>query len=1016
MPVTTDNAYISILIQTKMNKARFIFLLSLTPFVAFAQTDYTKYVDPFIGTGGHGHTYPGAVLPHGMVQLSPDTRNDGSWDGCGGYHYSDSAIYGFSHLHLSGTGASDYCDILVLPVSGKVNKEDLLKQKFKSRFKHSSEKASPGYYAVKLEDGNINVELTATTRVGFHKYTFNNPNEDANILLDLMHRDKVLDASIVIKNNHHIEGYRYSEGWAKNQKVFFVMEFSEPFTEVLPSTATVLNPQEPMRGTKLRACFTFKTNKPVYVKVALSPVSTEGAEKNMQAELPGWDFEKVKSKAKEEWNKELGAIEVSGGTEDAMKNFYSSLYHCLVVPNVAMDVDGTYRGRDDKTHVAKGYTYYTVFSLWDTFRAWHPLMTIIDRQRTLDYIKTFLAQYEQGGLLPVWELSSNETECMIGYHSIPVIADAMAKGITGFDNEEALTAMKKSAESRNRFGLGAYMDQGYLSSEDENESVSKTLEYAYDDWCIAQVADMLHHKEDYSRYMQRSQSWKNLFDTETGFMRARKNGGWYRPFDPREANNNYTEANAWQYTFFVPHDAGGLIERMGGNDAFGKKLDELFTAKSEVTGREDGDISGLIGQYAHGNEPSHGIVYLYNYIGRPWKMQERMKQIMNDLYRPTVDGMCGNEDCGQMSAWYVMNAMGFYQDCPGNTRLIVCANTFPQVKIHLESGKTFTLNNPNMDRIYYEPTFLDYSTIMNGGTYSIPLQPTKEEFAKKDPHKKFADESVKNSPANFAAVPVIDAAGQSFRDSLLVTIKAYKAKTLFYSIDGQTHVYESPFYIYESTPIKAWANYDSQTSDRAYIKTGGIKVSKDISASGTTENVSRSATARFYKMPHHDWNIKVLTAYAPQYSAGGNDALIDGIQGEKDWAKGNWQGYEGKDFECVIDMGATKTINKCAIESLQDQGSWIMHPKQVEFSFSDDGVNFSTPVITKNTASENLKNWDMPLASMQDISIKRLSCDLEKARTARYVKVKAVTYGKLPNLGSEERGNAWIFIDEIFIE
>ncbi|MDQ6757350.1 MAG: GH92 family glycosyl hydrolase, partial [Bacteroidota bacterium] len=604
-----------------------IFYLFFLP--AAAQKNFAKYVNPFIGTGGHGHTYPGAVLPHGMVQLSPDTRLEG-WDGCGGYHYSDKYIYGFTHTHLSGTGVPDYCDVLLMPMSGKPSPDNKI---YGSKFSHKNENASPGFYSVLLEDDNILAELTATTRVGFHKYTFASGGVQ-NIILDLVHREKVLESSLKIIGNNRVEGLRRSEGWARNQYVYFSIEFSKPFTTSgIWVNDTLHNDLKEINATNLKAFFQFSTKnkEAIEVKVAISQVSAEGARKNLLSELPGWDFEKVKIDADRIWNKELNKIEVSGSSLSQLKIFYTALYHTMIVPNIANDVDGQYRGRDNKLHTALGYSYYTVFSLWDTYRACHPLYTIIDKARTLDYIKTFLTQYKEGGRLPVWELSSNETDCMIGYHSVPVIVDAAAKGIDKFDKKLALEAMERSATG-NRYGLPALIDHGYLEVEDESENVSKTLEYAYDDWCIAKFAKMIGKEDDYKSYIQRAQAYKNLLDPVTGFMRPKKNGNWISPFDPKEVNNNFTEANSWQYSFYVPQDINGYTSILGGRKRLESKLDSLFSETTKMTGRDQSDITGLIGQYAHGNEPSHHIAYLYNFAGKAYKTQEKVHQVMNEMY------------------------------------------------------------------------------------------------------------------------------------------------------------------------------------------------------------------------------------------------------------------------------------------------------------------------------------------------------------------------------------------------
>ncbi|MCU1289857.1 MAG: putative alpha,2-mannosidase, partial [Acidobacteria bacterium] len=710
----------------------------------FAQTkDYARYVNPFVGTGGHGHTFPGATVPFGMVQLSPDTRVD-NWDGSSGYHYSDSTIYGFSHTHLSGTGIPDYCDVLFMPTVGEpqfsANEGEKSENGYASKFSHANEKAEPGYYSVKLDDDNIFAEMTATKRVGFHRYTFPKSDE-ANIILDLKWRDKVLDSELRIIGDNRIEGYRRSESWAKDQIVYFAGEFSKPLENTLikrigqnPETWKYGKEFHVSRGKNIKAAFEFKTKsgEQILLKIAVSSVSVEGARKNLEAEIPDWNFEKVRVDAKSAWNKELSQIEVSGGTDAQMTNFYTALYHTKIQPNVFQDVDGNYLGVDKKVHNAAKDTNFTVFSLWDTFRAAHPLYTIIDEKRTVDFINTFLRQYEQGGRLPLWELAANETDTMIGYHAVSVIADAMAKGIKGFDYEKAFAAAKHSAEL-DHFGLEAYKRRGYISMEDEQESVSKTLEYAYNDFCIAQMAKILyekgkenrrnedarisklmanqdktdtsgipkaipryiprfeHYGEDYESFSRRAQYYKNLYDRQTGFMRPKQNGNWVAPFAPNEVTFNFTEGNSWVYSFFVPHDVSGLMELHGGRANFTNKLDELFTTEQKLAGREQPDITGLIGQYAHGNEPSHHITYLFNYAGAPWKTQFYVGKILHEFYKPTPDGLIGNEDCGQMSAWFILSSLGFYQVNPSQAVYAIGTPLFKEAKIHLENGKTFTV-------------------------------------------------------------------------------------------------------------------------------------------------------------------------------------------------------------------------------------------------------------------------------------------------------------------------------------
>ncbi|MCD6111977.1 MAG: GH92 family glycosyl hydrolase, partial [Bacteroidales bacterium] len=541
----------------RIQKPIFIILALFLISCSNIKKEQIDYVDPFIGTGGHGHTFPGASVPFGMVQLSPDTRLEG-WDGCSAYHYSDNIVYGFSHTHLSGTGCSDYGDILLMPFTGKIVFDNGYKNGvdngYASRFKKKNEKASPGYYSTLLDDYNIKVELTASNRAGFHKYTFNDP-ENAHIIIDLKHRDEVISSSLKKVSGTEICGKRISHAWANNQFIYFVARFSQPFTKIIiDKNDTILNDITETSGKNIKAVLNFdiKKNKPLLVKVGISAVSIEGARKNLDAEIPGWNFDTIKSSSEKLWTDELKKISVQG-TEKEKTIFYTALYHSLLAPNTFMDIDRQYRGTDLKIHKAEDFTNYTVFSLWDTYRATHPLFTIIEQKRTGDFIKTFIHQYENGGQLPVWELAGNYTGCMIGYHSIPVICDAYVKGIRNFDVEEAYQAMKHSA-MQDHLGLKAYKKYGYIPADKESESVSKTLEYAYDDWCIAVMAKALKKDNDYKYFIKRAQSYKNIFDPQTKFMRPKSYGIFKYPFDPAEVDFNFTEANSWQYSFYVPQD------------------------------------------------------------------------------------------------------------------------------------------------------------------------------------------------------------------------------------------------------------------------------------------------------------------------------------------------------------------------------------------------------------------------------------------------------------------------------
>lgn len=968
------------------NRLLTVAILLITTTSSFAQKNYTQYVDPFIGTGGHGHTYPGAVVPHGMVQLSPDTRLEG-WDGCGGYHYSDNYIYGFTHTHLSGTGCSDYGDILLMPMTGGPSPDN---KKYGSTFSHANEKASPGYYSVKLDNG-VNVQLTTTERVGLHKYSFPAGAKN-NIILDLKHRDEVLESSLQIIDDRTIVGLRRSKAWAENQYVYFAIQFSEPFRNYniwVNDTLSLSKSLKQIEDSKnIKASFSFAGNN-VLCKVAISGVSIEGAQKNLKAELPGWDFAATKLAAEKKWNTELNKIEVTSANKKQLRTFYTALYHTMVVPNINMDVDGQYRGRDNKIHTANGFTNYSVFSLWDTYRAANPLYTIIDRKRTLDYIQTFLTQYKEGGRLPVWELSGNETDCMIGYHSVPVIVDAYMKGINQFDTKLALEAMKKSA-TWNHLGLPALMDHGFLEMDDEHESVSKTLEYAYDDWCIAQFAKKQNDEAGYQTYIKRAQAYKNLLDLKTGFMRPRKNGNWVSPFDPREVNNNFTEANSWQYSFYMPQDVNGYINMIGGKEKLEQKLDALFTAPQQTLGRDQADITGLIGQYAHGNEPSHHIAYLYNFANRPDKTQEKIHQVMNEMYHDAPDGLAGNEDCGQMSAWYVLSALGIYQVTPGTTDLIIGTPQFPSATIHLENGKNFTIKaNSVSDKNFYvqsaalnnnpyNKSYFSYSDVQKGGTLVFNMGAAASSFGKGN----YPTTAINDNPITLN--PVIDGGDISFKKDKTISIYSYdKDAQYYYTTDGTvpnkiSKRYTAPFTIDTSATIKA------------------IAINKNGVASYIT-------TAHFMKAPNN-WDIKLNTAYEQQYDAGGAVGLIDGIHGETNWRKGNWQGYQKTDVDAVIDLQETKNISFVTAGFLQDTRAWIVAPKQFIVEVSTDGTNFKQVFSGGN------------FVPIEDLTVQLVNVAVPfESAPARYVRVKAIQYGKLPSWHEGAGGDTHIFVDEISV-
>ena len=705
---------------------------------AKAKKSLTEYVNPFIGTGGHGHTYPGASMPFGMMQLSPDTRLDG-WDGCSGYHYSDDAIYGFSHTHLSGTGVSDYGDILLMPTNKAVlNNGANGEEGYSSKFSHDNETASPGFYSVHLDDTEINVELTVSKRSGVHRYKY--PDSlNQYLILDLEHRDKLLEHDINIESATEISGKRFSSAWASKQMLFFNIKTSHPIKNWDKRTDSGI--------TKKAIQFENPNNEPVIIKIGISAVDVAGAKRNLEEEIGERTFLEIRKEANDSWEKELSKIVVEDDDEDKVITFYTSLYHTMLAPNLYQDTDGRYRGMDLEIHQTKDFDYYTVFSLWDTYRAAHPLYTIIDQKRTNDFINTFTAKYDEGGILPIWDLSGNYTGCMIGYHAVPVIADAYMKGIDGFDTAKAFEAMKHSA-MQDKLGLESYKKYGFIPVELESESVSKTLEYAYDDWTIAQMAKEMGNQEDYETFIQRAQNYKNVYNPKTGFFQGRFRNTWFAPFDPFEVNFNYTEANAWQYSMYVPQDISGHMALMGGKEAYENHLDELFTVKAETSGRDQADITGLIGQYAHGNEPSHHMAYLYNYVGKPHKTQERVHEILTTLYSNSPDGISGNEDCGQMSAWYVLSSLGFYPVTPASNEYAIGTPLFKKATIHFENGKSLTIKKEGEGKYVHgmsieheranygakrpnNKSFVSHEELMQGGQWIFNMEAATQQMGKR---------------------------------------------------------------------------------------------------------------------------------------------------------------------------------------------------------------------------------------------------------------------------------------------
>lgn len=698
--------------------------------------DLTQFVDPRIGTGGHGHVFYGANVPYGFIQLGP-TSIPQSWDWVSGYHVSDSTVIGFPHTHLSGTGIGDLHDINVMPVVGEVTYSRGDASSYEtglwSYSDRSKEVVTPGYYRTHLSRYNVDVELTATKRVGFHKYTFLE-NESPAIVFDMVNGgcwDKTTEAVIRVVNDSTVSGYRYSKGWADDQRVFFRAEFSRKFDNVEFIVNDSVKEDNMAKGAQLfaRVNFAAGNQEPVYMKVALSPTSEEGAQLNMQTELSGWDFEKTIADAKAAWNKELNKVKVYTTDEASKKIFYTSLYHTLFAPSEFCDVNGDYYGADKQMHKGEGFVNYTTFSLWDTYRAAQPLMTILHPEKMSDIINTMLHIHQQQGKLPVWHLMGCETNCMVGNPGVPVVADAILKDIKGFDTELAFKALKESSMLPER-GMEHRIEYGFIPADKMTEAIAYDMEYAIADWAVAQAAQKLGKQEDYEYFLKRSKSYKNYFDASTGFMRGKMlDGSWRTPFSPYASSHrddDYCEGNAWQYTWLVPHDVEGLVECFGSKEAFVNKLDSLFLANGDMGEASSPDISGLIGQYAHGNEPSHHTVYLYTLVGQPWKTADRIKEILHTMYTDQPDGLSGNEDVGQMSAWYILSSFGFYQVEPAGGKFVFGYPNFDKVEITVPAGK-FVIERENkgqqnnyiqgivLNGTEYKKPWIEYADIMKGG-------------------------------------------------------------------------------------------------------------------------------------------------------------------------------------------------------------------------------------------------------------------------------------------------------------
>lgn len=945
--------------------------------------DLAAFIDPFIGTGAHGHTFPGPALPFGMVQLSPDTRLTG-WDGCSGYHFTDTVVYGFSHTHLSGTGVSDYGDILLMPVTGEPRLDngypDRPDEGYASRFNKSDEFAGAGYYRTLLADGGIEVELTATPRTGVHRYVFP-AGSPAFVIIDLDHRDEVLDAGLHAVGDRTIEGWRRSRGWARDQLVHFRAAFSRPFT--------IVRTRAGADSLVTRAALSFGNDGgELVVQVAISAVDAAGARANLESEWVGFEFAATRARAARAWSEALQPFEVAGAGAEDLTILATAIYHGYLAPNLFSDVDGRYRGLDRAVHTAVGRRQYTVFSLWDTYRATHPLFTLMQRERTRDFVNTALSHYDEGGRLPVWELAGNETDCMIGYHSVSFIADAWLKGLGGFDPEHALRAMRASAEA-DRFGLDAYRRDGYIAADEESESVSRTLEYAYDDACLARFAAALGHDDVADTYARRAQAWRHLYDPATRCFRPRRNGQWLTPYDPRQVDFHHTEANGWQYRFAAPQHQNQHKALLGGDDALVAVLDSLFTVDSASTGREQADISGRLGQYAHGNEPSHHVAWLYHFAGAPGRSAARVTEILDTFYTASPDGLIGNEDCGQMSSWYVLAAYGLYDVAPTSGQWLIVPPRHERMSLTFADGRRFTTRRVGtgaVSRVTWNDrpltrNWLSHREVIGGGELVFHLDPAA------DPAAWGSTPSERPGTAPLAGpvlpAPWAVAATDRFRGELGVALAVnHPTARIFYTTDPAQDPatgtpYDEPLPLTTTTDLRFVALADGQRSPVVRARFDAIE---------------------------HDWQVTPFSVPNPQYTAGGPDALIDGRRGPADWRTGAWLGYQGQDFLATIDFGAPTAVTEAGLGLLQDMRSWILLPREVVIEVSLDGKEF-VPAGRIGHAVPDV---------VEEVVRRDLTVRLD-GTAVRALRFRAVNYGHLPAWHPGAGGESFIFVDELIV-
>ena len=984
-------------------------LLIGTMVLAGCHRDLASYVNPMVGTDLHGHTTPAAIVPFGMIQPGPDTRISG-WDGCSGYHYSSDTMYGFSQTHLSGTGCDDYCDVMLMPVCLDANTladgapSRLCQEDYVGTFSHKNEKAEAGYYAVTMHNG-IKVELTASERVAYHRYTFPKKNGSAKgFVIDLTHRDKLINDNLYVYVDNQsatrriiIAGNRESSSWNPDQKLFFALSSQLPIDNNIAFYDAEGHRVDNNIGyydgldssTSVKAYIALPDDcESVTLQVALSSVDIPGAMDNLRS---GYNtaFDDARAAARDTWNEALGRISLRQARHYDKHVFYTALYHCMTAPYLYSDIDGRYRGTDGQIHTAEArpdgtrHNIYTVFSLWDTYRALHPLLTILEPERSQDFIYTMLQHYLHGGELTMWELWGHETHCMIGYHAVPVILDGLRAGLLdGWDtlvDQQGCSRLEllldgMTATANRTEGHRHYAEEGYLSSEWDNESVSKTLEYAYDDWCIAQYAQRLGAAmgagnqrladkcaEVYTEYIARSQSWKNIIDDD-GFMHARRNGAFITPFDPTEVNNHYTEANCWQYSTYVPHDVYGWVHAMGGAEAAHAKLDSLFFGSRTLSGREQSDITGLIGQYAHGNEPSHHAAYLFTYLGQHKKSDGLVHLIRERLYANQPDGLCGNEDCGQMSAWYVLSSLGFYPVCPDSGEWVLTRPLFRHAVIKLNNGNSLVI-----ERDSWQPgRFAKDSSIYDSSAVRLPYS------ARITPTPRFGDWQ------------------QRFVDSCTVTLRMPKwadSCRIFYTLDGSTpdsnaKAYTQPFAVYNDATIKAVALHPN---------------------SGYSKVVTQTLT-RFMQ----DRTLAYGTRPAPMYSENGEEGLIDNILGSNNFRLGGWQGWT-TDMEVTVDLLDERALHEVGLHCLQDMRAWIFYPTAITVEASTDGKEYRSIATIDSNSHREMGQRSEAEQHTPTIEAFTATC----ACTARYLRFRAKNYGPMPQWHISPGEQAWLFCSEV---